>query len=129
MGLDLDDLKIYSLLITVCEPYAVEPSMSVESEQFFRQMLALYEGDTEKEAMATWLDEQIAKSFRAIAESPSWIQGSAWQFFDGKPMLFVGQVDISLKSTPTAKEHFHDDTSFYVFIDGKGNSSVVMQQF
>ena len=45
-----------------------------------------------------------------IDRSPEWIQEAEWQFADGKPMVFVGQIDV-----PHAKGVFHDDASFFIF--------------
>lgn len=125
--LDYDDPKVFDLLIDVCSRYQVEPSMPLESEVFFRALLSRYEGTPEN--LETWLDTQVRASFLAVNARPRWIQGADWPFVDGKPMFFVGQIDIRVNTGSQASQFFHDDTSFYVFMQKKGSIKVIVQQF
>ncbi len=127
--LDYDDPKIYDLLVKVCSRYQVDPSVPLESEVFFRELLSQY--DDPPEHLQTWLEKQLSDLFIAIGARPRWIQGANWPFASGKPMVFVGQIDIRANAGPIAPQYFHDDTSFYLFIqrEGKGTVKVITQQF
>lgn len=129
MTLDFDNSGIYELLLKVCSPYGVDPSSSVEAENFFRKLLEQYTGDTAPDHLSSWLSNQITEHFYALASRPRWIQSPNWPVKDGIPMVFVGQIDISVKGTGTAMKIFHDDTSFYVFVDRQGRPKVIVQQF
>src|SRR5690242_6333968 len=125
MGLDFDNIETYTLLLQACKPYKVDPSSSLEAEEFFRQLLHKYEGDLDTTSVLAWLNTQLAQHFIALGERPRWIQGAAWAYDEyGRPMVFAGQID--LQATPTV---FHDDTSLYIFVGRKVPPVVVMQQF
>ena len=129
MNLDFDDSEPYKLLLTVCSQYQVDPSVPLESEKFFRNLLAQYNGSSDVESITTWLNEQVSHWFIALGERPNWIQSSEWQFIDGVPAIFAGQIDVSAQNSEVASKVFHDDTSFYVFIGKKKPPIVIMQQY
>ena len=130
MSLNFDDITIYTLLLKVCSRYKVDPSSSLEAEDYFRNLLATYDGTFEEESQfMNWLDKIVSGNFIALNKRQQWIQNSEWPFEDGEPMIFVGQIDIS-RNSGLASEFFHDDTTFYVFIPhSKGKPRVIMQQF
>jgi hypothetical protein len=129
MSLDFDDSKTYELLLKVCSQHQVDPSASLESEQFFRNLLAQYNGLIETESITHWLNEQVVHWFLALGERPKWIQSCEWQFVDGVPAVFAGQIDVATQNSEVASQIFHDDTSFYVFIGKKKPPIVIMQQY
>lgn len=51
---------------------------------------------------------------------PEWIQNAEWQFDEGRPMCFVGQLSI----LPTVGM-FHDEAVIFVF--AKGNVKTIIQ--
>ena len=101
------------------------PLGSTEAEVYFTELLTKYDGPQDETSLGDWLSRQIAEQFVSITDKPRWIQHPEWQFTNGSPMVFAGQIDISQKSFPA----FHDDTSLYVFIGQKVESKVVMQQY
>jgi hypothetical protein len=127
--LDFDDSQTYELLLTICAQYQVDPSASLESEKFFRNLLAQYNGSSDVESLSKWLSEQINHWFIALGERPKWIQSSEWKFVDGIPAIFAGQIDVSTEGNEMVPKIFHDDTSFYVFIGKKKPPIVIMQQY
>ena len=128
--LSFSDLDTYSLVLKVCRRYGVDPSASIESDQFFSDLLNQYKGPTDKGSITTWLTEQIKQHFVALRYRPRWIQGAEWPFANGVPMIFAGQIDLTLKVrekvTPTL---YHDDTSLYVFVAPMVEPVVILQQF
>jgi len=126
---DYNDPEIYDLLVKVCSHYKVDPSVPLESEVFFRELLSHY--DDPSEPLQSWLEKQIRDSFIVIKDRPHWIQGANWPFANGKPMVFVGQIDIRVSIDSMASRFFHDDTSFYIFVpaEGEGPVEVITQQY
>jgi len=127
--LDFDDPDTFLLLLQVCDRYGVDPQIPEESEQFFRELLGTYMGNTDPTSIETWLSEEVPKHFVALNERPSWIQGADWPFANGKPMIFAGQIDLSVSDMKHLPWQYHDDTSLYVFIGQKVEPVVVLQQF
>jgi hypothetical protein len=126
--LNFDDYEIYMMLVDVCKTYAVCPSSSLESENFFRHLLTQYAEEADPANISQWLQEQITKYFIAVGERPKWIQNPEWPFADGKPMIFVGQIDLSVQNEVVSKI-YHDDTSLYLFVGQKVRPVVIIQQF
>jgi hypothetical protein len=126
--LDFDQQDIYSLVLEVCEECSVDPSSSMATEEFFRELLTQYSGAKNTSSVAEWLRVQTLTHFAALGERPRWLQGPDWPVVDGKPMIFVGQLDVSAPSREDAGSLFHDDTSLYVFVANTGPPVVVVQQ-
>jgi hypothetical protein len=128
--LNYDDLDTYSLLISVCQQFAVSPGIPIESGMFFRQLLSEYTGPTDKKSVRAWLKEQVPLHFITLGSRPKWIQGAEWPFANGEPMIFVGEIDLDIDKrglvTPTL---YHDDTSLYVFVAPRVEPVVILQQY
>lgn len=127
--LNFDDPTTYLLLLEVSKHYAVDPSMSIEAEDFFRKLLTQYAGKPNPTSITTWLEEQIPQYFAVIGERPRWIQSPQWPFEEGNPMIFVDQIDLSPQSKKIISTIYHDDTSLYIFIGQKVQPVVIVQQF
>lgn len=129
MMLDFDDVDTYVWLVQICKRFGVDPSVPIESEAFFRNLLRNYEEDPNTGSVTAWLEEQLAKHFAAIAERPRWIQNPEWPLVNGKPLIFAGQIDIEVRPGYASANFFHDDTSFYVFFGQEIQPVVVTQQY
>ena len=127
--LDYDDQETYILLLQACKRFGVDPSMSVESENFFRKLLAQYHGEASHGSILAWLDQQIAQHFLALNDRPNWIQSPEWPFADERPMIFAGQIDVTVEHGGMPSQLFHDDTSLYVFLALGKPPVVVLQQY
>jgi hypothetical protein len=123
--LTLDDTHTLIIVTEAAEPYGVDPRVPIEAETYFTKLLLRYDGPQEDTALSDWLKQQISEQFISITEKPQWIQNPEWQFANGQPMIFAGQIDISRKSFP----FYHDDTSLYIFIGRKVPPKVVIQQY
>lgn len=98
------------MLLELGNEFSFDPSCSMESEKYFLNLLSKYQnmdGD-----LVTLLREDIKKDFRVLDKKPRWIQDPEWQFNNGRPMEFVGQLEIKQEKTG-----LHDDAIFYVFWD------------
>ncbi len=127
--LNLKDAETYQLVLEIADHYGVDPSSSLEAEDFFNRLLATYTGAPEPEVVANWLDGQIARAFVAIGDYPRWIQSSAWPFDQGEPLIFVAQIDLAVAHSPALATVFHDDTSLYLFVKRNGEFEIVTQQY
>jgi hypothetical protein len=113
---------VYDNLIAVGRKYGFRPDVPLEAEDFFRDLVLSYAGP--ERGFLAWLDEQAVKHYRSLVRPPQWLQDPEWPIFQGKPMLFVGQVDLPEGSTALLRH----SAAFYVFWDyDTGNSKVVVQ--
>lgn len=102
------------LLYDLGKPLELDPLGSEESKRYFARVVATYTG--EKKGLADYLREVIRRTFPLLGKPPCWIQGSEWQFYDGRPMTFVGQLDTE------------NCISFYLFWDEpSGETKTVVQ--
>src|SRR5262245_49657852 len=106
----LDD--VYDDLLSIVSEVRAAVSTPIESERFFSDLLENYQGT--RNGLLQYVQNNIRLWFRYIDDEPRWIQSPEWRFYNGKPMVFVGQIDISRE-----KGQFHDDASFYIFWDSE----------
>jgi hypothetical protein len=109
------------LLCKLGSEFNFDPSFPEEMEVYFVQLLN--EARQSGEEIETWLRRRIIEDFKYIDKLPEWIQGEEWQICNGKPMIFIGQIDV-----PSEAGIFHDESSFYVFLDGAGRETKVVVQ-
>jgi hypothetical protein len=78
---------------------------------------ALYEAYLETgppEDIFDWLRRRLQNEFRCVSSRPVWVdEEPAWPFHDGKPMIFVTQIDLP-KNAVTEKD-LTWDTVLYLF--------------
>lgn len=127
MSLSRHDEKIDSMVYSVTSRYGV-PADSPDSRPLIDEILQSYDGEYEIKAIRKWFTKRIKEVFICLNKYPKWIQDNAWAFSNGKPMIFVGQVDITIEN----KIYFHDDTNFYLFMaqdTSQEEFSIIVQQF
>lgn len=112
---------IFELLLELGNKIGIDPSASVESENYFCELLENYCGN--KNEIREYFESAIKKDFQVMKEKPRWIQGYDWQFNKGKPMIFVGQLDTILK-----RDGVSYGTSFFVFWDDKDGTTKTITQ-
>ncbi|KAB2864393.1 MAG: hypothetical protein F9K46_04750 [Anaerolineae bacterium] len=110
ISLRYEDPETFRLICKLCRKYHAYPGEDEDSKNFFYNLLSEYKGPLDRKSLTTYLDAEMAKAFIAYKKRPRWIQSGDWPFHNGKPMIFVGQIDI-----PGEVGGFHDDTSFYLF--------------
>ena len=115
----LDKLKI---LLQLGKEFAFDPLSCNESEKYFIKLLEKYQ-DYNDNDLKDLLGTAVAKDFQVVDKKPEWIQDPEWQFNNGNPMTFVGQLE-----TKHNKIRLHDDAIFYVFWDREiGITKTIMQ--
>ncbi len=115
----LDKMKI---LLQLGKEFSFDPLCSIESEKYFISLLEKHHGNNDDE-LREWLRPVVAKDFEAVDKKPVWIQDPEWLFNNGKPMTFVGQLEMKHN-----QRGIHHDAMFYVFWDKEsGISKTVIQ--
>ena len=99
----LDD--VYSDLLRI-----VSRAGAQVDEEFFAKQLAMYSGS--KEQFLSFVEQNIFTWFACLDKSPEWIQEANWQFSNGEPMFFLGQINIGAE-----KGIYHDDAACFVFVN------------
>ena len=96
------------LVLEVAASHGIDPTSSADLEHYFAKTLELLtEAGPDLHQRLVF---QIKRDFRSVGTDPRWIQNPNWQVAGGRPMVFVGQVDV-----PASAGLFHDDAAFYVF--------------
>ena len=98
------------MLYELGEELEIDPLSSAESENYFYGLLSNYQG--KKEELRSYLSEQIKQDFKYLKDMPEWLQESDWKFHNGKPMCFVGQMEVKVN-----KDGYMHILMFYVFWD------------
>ena len=65
---------------------------------------------------------QVKKDFRCLKKPPKWIQDYNWPISNGKPLVFVGQLELDI-------EIFHDKGAVYVFLNTDTGEIETVKQF
>jgi hypothetical protein len=112
-------LEALNTLLEIGNELGFDPTASDEAEVFFLAKISEFSADHKN--ISDWLREEVPHFFICVGVFPRWIQNPAWPFTSDGPMTFVGQIDIS-------SGLFHDEASFYVFIERKtGATKTVVQ--
>jgi hypothetical protein len=101
----LDD--VYPELIQIVSTIGAQVDVPIEAEEFFAEIISNFEGT--KQELLTFVESQIRTWFQSLSDPPAWIQEAEWQFDGGRPMIFVGQINVA------AGTLFHDDAAFFLF--------------
>ncbi|MDE7431572.1 MAG: hypothetical protein K2N34_06640 [Lachnospiraceae bacterium] len=113
--------KKMEVLLDLGNEYDFDPSSDIESENYFMELVSKYE--FEEDNFMELLRRDIEREFRVIDKRPEWLQNPEWQFNNGKPMEFIGQIDIERNSIG-----LNSDATFYIFWDREtGETKMIMQ--
>lgn len=78
-------------------------------------------GDAQEGSRRARLRTLIEQRYRCLGTPPRWLQSPQWPVVEQRPMVFVGQLDVSALH--------HDTACVYVFVDeASGAVSTVTQQ-
>jgi hypothetical protein len=112
---------VYEDLLMIASEWGVRVGIPIECDFFFRNQVDIFKGS--KEEFLEYIKIQMPIWFRSAGSLPNWIHECEWQFHEGKPMLFVGQHDISGEQSG-----LHDDSSIFVFWDPPSRETKVVIQ-
>lgn len=113
--------ELLGLLMEAGGALGVDPLSSPESESYFSRLLSGYSGSLE--GLGDYLTQAVARDFRAMGERPRWMQAAEWPFHNGRPMVFVGQLDAAVR-----RDGFSYWTAFYVFWDPEDGAARTVTQ-
>ena len=106
--MQLEDV-INEILLIVYD-FGALPDVPIEGEEFFRKIVSEFAGD--KDALLGFIRRQSPIWFSSFSRPPQWVHEPEWQYNNSRPMIFVGQINIT-----TRNRYIHDDSSFYLFWD------------
>jgi len=112
---------VYEDLLVIVSEAGARPDMPYEAEIFFTQLVDGFEGS--RDELLDHVRANVVTWFRSLDAPPDWLQDAEWAFFDGRPMVFVGQIEL-----PPERTGLHDAAAFFVFWDREaGVTETVIQ--
>ncbi len=117
---DIPESDLY-LLLDLGKKYGFDPLCSDESEKYFTDLLQSCNvtGDKKK----NFLESRISQDFKCNVDIPQWVQDPEWPFDEGKPMFFVGQMELEIN-----RDGYLFTNVFYVFWNMKtGETTTICQ--
>lgn len=109
-------LEVLPRLISLGQRYGFDPLSSIEMETYFTRQLA-------RNTLDHIEMEIIPNDFISIGDKPHWLQGSEWPESNGRPMVFLGQFDVS------PNRFIPGETAIYIFCDRvSGKIQTVVQR-
>jgi hypothetical protein len=93
--------------------------LDIDSKYISEKYLPALEGMDKTEAINK-LKSNILNDFKYVNEPPKWMQSPCWPISRGKPLVFLGQVDV--------ENYFHDVGAAYVFYDPENDSTETVIQ-
>ncbi|MCL2309250.1 MAG: hypothetical protein FWC42_03095 [Proteobacteria bacterium] len=76
--------------------------------------------DIPKTEKTKWLKTRLLSVFQCLKKPPKWLQDCMWPIREGKPLIFVGQLELG--------SEFHDDSIVYIFLDRDTKECVTIVQ-
>lgn len=112
-SLNTDYKKKYDLFMKI------EPRWLNLTEPYFQIIINKHKDKTGIE-LEKALKLEIKNDFRFLKSKPRWLQSPDWPTVENKPLLFIGQLDITQIS--------HDISYLYIFLDEKNNTYITFEQ-
>jgi len=106
--------KNHNIFLTALPRWLNAPS------DYFSQILdnnALSKAEKKEQIKA-----QVKKDFRCLKKPPQWIQDCDWPISNGKPLVYVGQLELNIDT-------FHDKGAVYVFLNADTGEIETIKQF
>ena len=92
------------------------------ADQYMDKLFAEWESVTDSKVTLTkWLKQRLKQDFKCISDKPKWVDDPEWPFYEGTPMVFVGQILSPKNSDLEILAGTTQDNVFYLFnllIDG-----------
>ncbi|QTN32507.1 hypothetical protein HZ994_09250 [Akkermansiaceae bacterium] len=96
----------------------VEVAIQIASERFSASITGggfewisgiyeAYESDGSPADLNRWIVDRFAREFRCVNARPNWLNNEIpWPFMDGRPMLFVGELNGGISERESSGEMF-----------------------
>lgn len=111
--------EVRKTLLVVGIEFGVDYANSTALEEFLVNLVDDFSRQNSDTDLEKWLREQIPTHFIALNKRPKWLQEPEWPMSNGRPMIFVGQIDIEDESGSA--------TSYYVFTLPREKPIVIIQ--
>jgi hypothetical protein len=113
----------FEALLDAGRAHGIDPTANLELEAYFQNVVAAYAQPRPGHDFAAWIGKRLAQDFQSLSQPPRWIQGTAWPFAAGHPMVFIGQLDVTAPNSLGLT-----GSSFYLFWSPlTGEQSVILQ--
>lgn len=91
-----------------------QPTWLMLTAEYLTGALDLQSGDGNKTQLSS-LKKKIKDDFRCLKSPPKWLQAPDWPIENGKPLVFIGQLDTSSLNHDTSQVYvfFNQDTQRY----------------
>lgn len=114
MGYDVEELKFIGMIHTVAEDDFDASVTEDEGEAFVKNLYREYLAVGKPANPRQWIRQRLQASFLFVAQKPTWVgSGRPWPFFEGRPMVFIGQQEVP--ETAVSKAHASPGTTLYLF--------------
>lgn len=90
--------------------------------RFFEKYILPADSNLSKSERKRHIQENCRHHFRYQTKPPKWLQNPAWIVKNDKPLLFLGQLELS-------SEFFHDQGVLYIFLDTESGKIETVKQF
>jgi hypothetical protein len=99
----------------------VRADIPIESEEFFTAIVENFSGSPDE--LLSHIKSNLNYWFRHLGKKPCWLQEPEWQFSNGKPMIFIGQINVS-----NVSQYFQNEAAFFCFWDPEtGETKTIIQ--
>ncbi len=96
------------------------PAWVILPGEYIGRLIEAFPPDASRAERLKMARERIAADFRCLKKRPNWLQDAVWPFEKGKPMVFVGQIDLAGLR--------HDDAQLYLFVEADGPAARTIEQ-
>jgi len=113
--MDVEELKFIGMVGTAVEGEFGAGLPGQESMPFCQGLYREYVAQGKPAKARAWIRARVLDSFRCLETKPQWKESilPTWPFRDGRPMLFVGQVNVPV--TAVAEELSLAGGTLYIF--------------
>jgi hypothetical protein len=108
--------EIYNLMLVTQPKY-----LDIDSK-FFEKYILPNDKNLSKAALTQAIKNNFNQYFKFQSKPPKWLQNQQWLIKKGKPLYFVGQLELK-------QESFHDNGVVYVFLNTETGEIETIKQF
>jgi hypothetical protein len=115
-----EDVEVELMTLLAAEAGA-RPDIPIEAEEFFRELVERFGGS--RNDLLAHVRANARRWFTSVGQPPEWIQAEEWPWSGGRPMVFLGQLEVRRAT------ELPFDGSVFLFIDRTtGEVRTVTQQ-
>ena len=114
MSAELERAQFGGTVQEIAEDELAASTSMDEDNSFVQKLYEEYLAAGKPKNKKAWIREQLKQHFACVGKKPEWVESLVpmWPFHDGKPMTFIGQIDVP---NDAPKEKVYPGTVVYVF--------------